>query len=143
MILLVGNPHCWLEVNESKQMADTKKIIESAIREAVQKRITGKVETFVRDKVLAELRRQGVTDRRDPKEAHNKTLPLVAQENLRKQIGSLVMTRVKGEVTEQIRFKLNGVQARRREDAINMKKIEADVKASIIDAIKKGILKRF
>jgi len=114
------------------------KTIEAAIHKAVRQRVTNKVEQFVKNEVLAELRKKGVTDRRDPRERQNRKIPLATQENLRRTIGTLVMNRV----GEKMRFKLEGVKARRPDDEISMAQLEREVKSKINDAVRKGILRR-
>lgn len=112
-------------------MAQVNQIIEQAIAKAVRQKISNSLETFVKNEVLQELRRRGVSASNTPRERNNRTISLVEGRNLRKKIGSLVMDRVKDGMTEQLRFKLNGVQARDRRDSIDPRELSALVSRAI------------
>lgn len=113
---------------------DVTQVIEQAIAKAVRDRISGQIETFVKNEVVRELNRRGIDVRRDIRERNNRNLTLVEGRNLRRKIGSLVMDRVKDGINEQLRFKLNGVKARNQRDAIDSRELS--------DAISKAIRTR-
>ena len=120
------------------------KQIAAAIQQAVIQKVTTDVEDFVKKTVLKSLEGQQLTTRKSAREANNRDTILVeAGNDIRRKVGSLVSKRVKARAGERIRFVLDGVQPRNPKDAIDEKKLAADVKAAVEDGIKRGIIRRF
>lgn len=110
---------------------DTSRIIEQAIAKAIRERVSGKIEAFVKNEVVKELSRHGVSTRNLARERNNRNLTLVEGRNLQRKIGSLIMDRVKNGVSENLRFKLKGMRARDQRDEIDSRMLS--------DAISKAI----
>lgn len=111
-------------------MADIDKIIEQAIAKGVSQRLTGTLESFVKQEVLNHLRQYGIEAIKTKRNNARKIL-LAEQGNLRRKIGTLIMSRVKNGIMEGVRFKLSGVQARSSADRIDVGALEEAIKTAI------------
>ncbi len=116
-------------------MTQLDQAIERAISKAVREKVSRQIETFVKNEVLRELRQRGINIRNNPREANNRSISLIEGRNIRRKVGSLVMDRVKDGVTEQLRFKLRGLQSRNPRDFIDSR--------AISDAVAKAIRANF
>ncbi len=111
-------------------MANVDKIIEQAIAKGVSQRLTGTLESFVKQEVLNHLRQYGI-EAIQTKRSNGRKIPLAEQGNLRRKIGTLVMSRVKNGIMEGVRFKLTGIQARSSADKIDVGALEEAIKTAI------------
>ena len=115
-------------------MADLDRVIQQAISKGIAQRLTGTLETYVRNEVLRYLSRYNI----NPASFKNsKKISLVEGQNLKKKIGSLVIQRVKNGVAEGLRFKLNGLQARTPADAIDKNELQRIIKKAIQERLKR------
>lgn len=114
-------------------MTDINRVIQQAISKGIAQRLTGTLETYVRNEVLRYLSQYNI----NPAPTRNsKKIPLVEGQNLKRKIGSLVMERVKKGVAEGLRFKLNGLQARTAADAVDRNELQRMIKKAIQEKLK-------
>ena len=108
---------------------DVAKAIEQAISKGIAQRLTGTLETYVKNEVLRYLRQYGIQANTSVRGGNKITLS--EGRNIRRKIGTLVTERIKNGVGEGLRFKLNGIQARNPADAINVNELQRMIKSAI------------
>ena len=111
-------------------MADLNKMIEQAIAKGISQRLTGSLESFVRNEILHQLKQYGIQPMKNSRRSV-KDISLAEGRDIRRKIGTLVMNRVKNGVTEGLRFKLEGIKPRHSSDTINMDELQRAIKKAI------------
>lgn len=118
------------------------KAIEQAIMKAVQQRITTDVESFVRGEVLRKLKTTAnIQVRKTATERLNKDVILV-EKDVRRNVGKLVLNRTVAATKTSLRFKLEGLKARVKEDVIDQKQLQKAISEAVAKKIRAGILTR-
>lgn len=118
------------------------KAIEQAIMKAIQQRITTDVESFVRGEVLRKLKTTAnIQVRKTATERLNKDVILV-EKDVRRNVGKLVLNRTVAATKTSLRFKLEGLKARVKEDVIDQKQLQKAISEAVAKKIRAGILKR-
>ena len=118
------------------------KAIEQAIMKAVQQRITTDVESFVRREILRVLKTTAhVQARRAATERLNKDVILV-EKDIRRVVGKLALNRASTAAKTTLRFKLEGLQARTKQDVIDQKQLQKAISEAVAKKIREGIFTR-
>ena len=118
------------------------KAIEQAIMKAVQQRITTDVESFVRREILRVLKTTAhVQARRAATERLNKDVILV-EKDIRRVVGKLALNRASTAAKTTLRFKLEGLQARTKQDVIDQKQLQKAISEAVAKKIRAGIFTR-
>lgn len=118
------------------------KAIEQAIMKAVQQRITTDVESFVRGEVLRKLKTTAnIQVRKTATERLNKDVILV-EKDVRRNVGKLVLNRTVAATKTSLRFKLEGLKARVKEDVIDQKQLQKAISEAVAKKIRAGIFTR-
>lgn len=118
------------------------KAIEQAIMKAIQQRITTDVESFVRGEVLRKLKTTAnIQVRKTATERLNKDVILV-EKDVRRNVGKLVLNRTVAATKTSLRFKLEGLKARVKEDVIDQKQLQKAISEAVAKKIRAGIFTR-
>ena len=118
------------------------KAIEQAIMKAIQQRITTDVESFVRGEVLRKLKTTAnIQVRKTATERLNKDVILV-EKDVRRNVGKLVLNRTVAATKTSLRFKLEGLKARVKEDVIDQKQLQKAISEAVAKKIREGIFTR-
>lgn len=113
---------------------DLDSIIRKAISKGIAQRLTGTLETYVRNEVLRYLNQYDI---HPMSKRGNRSISLAEGRNLRRKIGSLVMERTKKGIAEGLRFKLNGLRARNAVDVIDQQELQQMIKKAIQEKLKR------